>query len=135
MNINLINPFIKGVVNTLETMVGIKPNRLDPFLKDSAQATGDITGIISFADKDIVQTISREVMDLTGELANIIVGGAKQELAKLGLSFHISIPTIIVGKNHTIHHQMDTPVLVIPFTIDDHSFLVEVTLKISKSKL
>ena len=144
----------------METMIGIKPNRLDLFLKEGSQASGDITGIIGFADKNIVGSValsfptdtalmiyntmmkenvssaSREVMDLTGELTNIIAGDAKQELAKTGLSFHISIPTIIVGKNHTIHHQLDTPVLVIPFTLNDkHEFLVEITLKVNKNKL
>lgn len=156
MNVELINPFIKSVYNCMETMVGIAPVRLAPFLKENALAQGDITGIIGFAEKNVFGSVSlsfpsktalsiynrtmnetetrltREVQDLTGELANIVVGGAKKEFAKSGLTFHISIPTIVVGKNHTIHHQIDTPVIVIPFKMDEDEFMLEVTMKIDR---
>ncbi len=155
-NAKLINPFIKGVYNCMETMVGIKPVRLAPYLKGGSLATGDITGIIGFAGKNINGSIglsfptetalmiynlvmnenenrlTLELMDLTGELANIVAGGAKKVFAEAGLSFHISIPTIIVGKEHTIHHQFSTSAVIIPFRLNEHSFLIEISIKVNE---
>ena len=156
MNVKLINPFINAVSECFVTTVGIKPERQAPYLKDNALAQGDITSIIGFAEKNVVGSIAlsfpnetalkiynimmgenetrptHEVLDLVGELTNIVASSAKQEFAKDNLSFHISIPTIVVGRNHTIHHQINMPVLAIPFVLDNKSFILEVTMKFDK---
>ena len=156
MDVKYINPFINSVVSTLEMMLGETPKRKTPYLKVGKATEGDITGLIGFAEKNVTGSvalsfptataihvynimtgehtarINREVQDSIGELANIVAGGAKTELAKEGCSFHISIPTVIVGKNHAISHKVDTPVVVIPFTLNDLGFIMEVTLKVSR---
>ena len=158
MNVKMINPFIKAVLNCFETMAGITPERQAPYLKDTALAQGDITGIIGFAEKNVLGSVSlsfplasilkvynimmgetetritREVQDLAGELTNIVAGGAKKAFSESGISFHISIPTIVTGKDHTIHHQLSTPVLVIPFKLEDSPFLLEVTMKVDSRR-
>jgi len=155
MNVEIINPFVNAVFNTFETMVGKCPTRESPYLKDNARAQGDVTGVIGFAEKKLhgsvalsfpsftaikvynavmgenVNRLTRDVQDLVGELANIVAGGTKQVLAEKDLSHHISIPTIIVGKDHSIRHQLNIPVLVVPFTLEGDPFILEVTLKLT----
>ncbi len=156
MDVKFINPFIESLINTLEMMVGITPGREQLYIKEDKMTHGDITGIIGFAERNItgsialsfpndaalmiyglmtgenVAQINREVQDSIGELANIVAGGAKSELAKSGLAFHISIPSVIVGKNHAISHKVDTPVVVIPFLIGKakHRFVMEISMKV-----
>lgn len=154
MDVQFINPFIQSVMNTMEMMVGEKPGRAQPYVKDNKVTQGDVTGIIGFAEKNVTgsvalsfpentafhvynmltgedpESISREVQDSIGELTNIVAGGAKAELAKQGLSFHISIPSVIVGRNHAISHKVDTPVVVLPFTLGQFQFVMEVSMKI-----
>jgi len=76
--------------------------------------------------------LNQDVHDLIGELTNIVAGGAKQSLAKKNMSFHISIPTIVVGKNHSLRHQVNIPVIAVPFTLDDDPFVLEVSMKVEK---
>ena len=153
MDVKYINPFINSVDHTMLTMLGIAPHRLAPFLKEHNHGQGDVSGIIGFASQEIVgsvaltfpeltalnvyqlmmgevvNTINEEVQDTVGELANIIAGGAKEELSGLGISYHISIPTVVVGKNHTITHKGGTPVVAIPFKLDKDSFYMEISMK------
>lgn len=157
MNVKYINPFVKSVYNAMKTMLKTAPERGAPHMKDHNKAQGDISGIVGFAAKNIYGTlalsfpkataikalklmvgdtvteITDDVRDLIGELANIIIGGAKQEYVKLGLPFDISIPTVVVGAAHTITHKGGTPVLVIPFTLDGSDFRVEVSMKVDGS--
>ncbi len=156
MDVKYINPFIEATINTLEMMTGHTPSRLNPFLKEGRDAQGDVTGMIGFAAKNIVGSvaitfpektalalyndmtgedvgnINRNVQDSIGELANIIAGGAKTVLAEQNLSYHISIPTVIVGKNHSVEHRANTPVVVIPFEINNNQIILEVAMKIEK---
>jgi len=74
--------------------------------------------------------VNRDVEDCIGEVANIVAGGAKTTLAGHGLSFNISIPSVVVGDKHSIRHRADTPVIVIPFTVKNYDFILEVTMKL-----
>ncbi len=154
MNVKYVNPFVKSVYNAIKTMMNVAPERLAPHMKDHNKAQGDISGIVGFAARNIygtlavsfpketalkafklmvgdqVENITDDVRDSVGELANIVIGGAKQEFVTLGLPFDISIPTVVVGHNHTISHKGGTPVLVIPFKLDGHPFRVEVSMKV-----
>jgi len=154
MNVQYINPFVKSVFNAMKTMLKTSPKRGTPHLKDHNKAQGDISGIVGFAARNIygtlavsfprdtstkafelmvgekVDSITDDVRDFVGELANIVIGGAKQEFVNLGLPFDISIPTVVVGEGHTISHKGGTPVLVIPFTLDGSDFRVEVSMKV-----
>lgn len=156
MEVQYINPFISAMNKTLETMLGIVPKRGQPYLKNNKITEGDISGLIGFAEKNIIGSVAisfpqetalfvyekmtsdkitslnREVQDSIGELANIVAGNAKTILSDKGLSFHISIPTVIVGKNHHISHKAETPIVVIPFHLQEFTFIMEVTMKISK---
>jgi chemotaxis protein CheX len=156
MDVKYINPFINSVVNTMETMLGISPQRLTPFLKDTNHANGDVSGIIGFSSQEVIgsvaitfpsttalnvyqkmlgealSTVNEEVQSTVGELANIIAGGAKEELGGIGIAYSISIPTVVVGKNHTITHKGGTPVVAIPFKLEKDSFFMEISMKLKE---
>ncbi len=154
MDVRYINPFINATVNTLQVMMGLTAEPKTPYTKDDLATQGDISGIIGFAEKNIsgsvilsfpeqtaiklynsmtgenVVRISRDVEDSIGELTNIVAGGAKTVLAAEGLPFNISIPSVVVGKNHMINSKVNAPIIVIPFQLDRLRFVMEVTIKI-----
>jgi len=154
MDVKYINPFINATINTMETMMGLSIEPKPPYTKDKLQTQGDISGVIGFAEKNVsgsvvlsfpeetalklyaaltgdkVFQITRDVEDSIGELTNIVAGGAKTVLAAQGLTFNISIPSVIVGKNHTINTKIDSPIIVIPFQFDRLRFVMEVTMKV-----
>ncbi|MDK9700592.1 MAG: chemotaxis protein CheX [bacterium] len=158
MDANLINPFIEALYEMFQTMMQTTPERSAPFLQENSHTESDISGIIGFVGPQVagsvalclskeaaielyeltmgesVNGITNEVKDMVGEFANIIAGTVKKKMASQELSFHISIPTIVIGSQHAIHHKLDTPVLVIPFTIDEHPFYLKVSMKILKNK-
>jgi chemotaxis protein CheX len=139
-------------------MVGLIPERMSPYVKNGNKTECDITGVISFAETYVNGVVAlsfplktalkvynammgekktelnHEVHDLIGELTNIVAGGAKQSFSKMDMSFHISIPTIVVGRDHSLKHQINIPVLVVPFTIDKDTFILEVSMKTEKRK-
>ena len=154
MDAKYINPFIDAVDNALETMAGISPDRGNPFLKKDKVARGDVTGIIGFADQKIsgslavsfpettilkifekmvgtpMDGIDSEVEDFVGEIANIVAGGAKKTFSEMGIPYHISIPMVIAGKDHSIKHKHDTPIIAVPYTAEGNEFNVEICLKV-----
>jgi len=73
--------------------------------------------------------INESVKQGVGELTNIIYAGMKKTLNEKGHKFRMSIPSVVVGRDHSVYnlHQGDT--LVIPFTSDDGGFFVEIALQ------
>jgi len=154
MDVRYINPFVKSVSNATLTMLGIEALPLQPLVKNETRASGDISGIIGIASAAIYgsvalsmpsetalalynkmmgdsQTeINGDVRDMIGELANIVAGSSKKEMAEQNLSFDISIPTVVVGKNHVISHMGGIPVVVIPFKFGEHRFEMEISIKV-----
>lgn len=142
---------------TIEMMLGSTPIRQAPYMKDNSIAQGDISGIIGFADRALsgsvalsfptksvlevyelmmgekVSRINTDVQDRVGELANIIAGTAKKYFDEINVQFHISIPTVVVGNNHTITPRVGTPVVVVPFKMAGNiEFTLEISMKIEK---
>ena len=73
------------------------------------------------------QVVGDELTDGVGELANIVAGNAKQGLQKYKLS--ISLPNVVVGKNHMLRSPSGLPSIVVPFVSSIGSFAMEVSLK------
>jgi len=157
METQLLNPFINSLINTFEMMMAMHPEPKDAQAKGNDTTHGDITGIVGFAEKNVigsvaisfpmdvairlynamtgeaVSEISRDVEDSIGELCNIVAGGAKTVFAAQGLTFHISIPSVIVGRKHSITHKIETPVFVVPFGLEGMEFIMEISMKILDS--
>ncbi|NVM56875.1 MAG: chemotaxis protein CheX [Desulfobacterales bacterium] len=149
MDATLINPFIYAALNVLETMAFVKAEAGKPYLKNDQLARGDVSGIIgligevsgtvsvSFSEKSILAIVSKmlgeeikelndEINDAVGEITNMISGQARQRLDEVGRPLRAAIPTVIMGKNHTIAHVTAHPIIAIPFSTDNGDFTIEV---------
>lgn len=151
MNVNFINPVLKSMLNVLSTMVHIEPKVGAPKRKESNEIVQgkNITGVMSmvgergtasialtFSEAAIlhiaknmlpgeITTIDGMVIDLVGELANMVLGGAKNDLEKGGYFFRLSLPTIILGCDYLIAHKTNAPIIMLPFTMPEGEFVVE----------
>lgn len=150
MKAEYLNPFMGATKNVLETMAQMPANASKPQLKEGNCTYGEVTGIIgmasdtvegimviSFAQGCILKIVANmlmeepkdkiddDVVDAVGELTNIICGGAKAELAKLGLNFSLATPTMVTGKGVEIHYRTEAPTIVIPFKTEHGDFVLE----------
>ncbi|MEI6610615.1 MAG: chemotaxis protein CheX [Deltaproteobacteria bacterium] len=151
MNVKFINPFLDGTISVLKTMAFVEPKAGKPYLKVDSLAKGDISGIIgltgsatgslalSFSEAAILKIVSNmigenikamsdEIKDAVGEITNMISGVARKNLEADGFYIQAAIPTVVTGKNHTIAHVTGGQSLIIPFEIDEGTFVVDVCL-------
>ena len=149
MNGKLIMPFAAATINVFTKMMKIKPVVAAPRLKTDSGATYDVSGIIGFSGdivgsvvvsfqmqtaKKLVEALtgaeidptSPDFVDAIGELTNMIAGNAKKDLEVVA---NISIPTIIIGHNHTIGRLTGVPCVVIPCRTEAGDFAVEVNIQ------
>jgi len=150
MDVAYINPFITATRTTYSTMINMEVTPQNPHIKKEPSASYDVSGIIglsgdaqgsiaiSFPKIVALKTVSAilgaeikvvgaELTDGIGEVANIIAGNAKQHLNGLNLS--ISLPNVVIGKDHILAGQKGIPTLVIPFASPLGEFAMEVSLK------
>ena len=144
-----INPFIISLVNTFETMLSCEVTRGKPHLKDYNHDLYEINGVIGLSGKAIgtvVVSLSRsvalqaashmlmtpcdeinsDVVDAVGELANMVAGGAKAQLAEYNMS--ISLPNVFVGEKTELHFPSDVHPITIPFNTQWGPMRVDVGL-------
>lgn len=152
MDVKLVNPFIEATLHVLDTMASTKAQSGKPYLKKEKIAKGDVSGVIgltgdtkgtisvSFSEKSILSIVSNmfgdemkelndEIMDAVGEITNMISGQARQKLDELGRSLRAAIPSVIMGRDHTITHISNHPVIAVPFKTDNGEFTIEVCLE------
>lgn len=60
-----------------------------------------------------ITTIDGMVIDLVGELANMVLGGAKSDLENQGYFFQLSLPTIILGCDYLVAHKTNAPIIIL----------------------
>lgn len=152
MKVTYINPFINSTTHVLETMAFTKVTCGKPYLKKDGVAKGDVSAVIgltgdvkgtlsiSFTEMSILAIVTKmfgeemnelndEIKDAVGEITNMISGQARQELEGLGRSLKAAIPTVIMGKNHSISHMTSHPVIAIPFDTEDGKFTIEISFE------
>lgn len=152
MDVRFINPFVKSICNTFETMCGLKVSVGAPELKTSGKSKTDVSSVIGFsgdAAGSVVLHFSYDsaskvatafageeftpdhpdFADAMGELANMVAGGAKSQFE--GLNISISLPNVIVGHNHKVTASKSTPRIIIPCTTDAGIFQVEIGMVLS----
>ncbi len=154
MDVRYVNPFIKSICNTLEMMCSQKTTVGRPALKTPECMSGsDVSSIIgfsgdaagsvvlhfsfdtasklasSFAGIDITPDHA-DFADALGELANMVAGGAKAQFE--GLDVSISLPNVVVGKNHNVSASKTSPRIIIPCSCESGNFEVEVGMEIKK---
>lgn len=150
MDVRFINPVLETLMNVLGTMARMEPKVGKPSLKKDQQAMGEVTGFmkmespqtrgsmaITFTQPVICEIAKRMLgaelkeiddiaKDLTGEMANMVVGGAKNILVDKGFDFEMSLPEVFSGKPHNIQHNCAAQTVVLPFTADSGNFYIEI---------
>lgn len=151
IDVDLINPFLKGAIKTLEVQANTKVKPLKIHMKSGPAENIGIAGVISlvtdtftgsitlcFPQKvflkiyenmfgEVHLTINKEIEDAAGELLNIIYGQAKIELNnKPGYNLKKAIPTILVGEKLNISLQGNSATVVIPFETEFGNFYIEI---------
>ena len=138
MNVEFINPFLSSMLNVMSTMAQMELTPEKPRLKKNEVAMGDVSGLIGMVSdqakgslsitfdgplalatmKGMVgegpDEINEEITDLVGEITNMVTGGAKRMLSEKGIEFNMATPMVVSGKNHTINHKADGPIVIIP---------------------
>ncbi len=150
MDVSYVNPFIKATVLTFKTMINLDVVPVTPKIKEGNDMTYDVSGIIGLSGEAQgsiaisfpklaalkivsailgikIKIIGEDVTDGIGELANIVAGNAKQDLTKYKLT--ISLPNVIVGKNHYVKFHSCTKTIIVPFKCTLGDFAMEVSLK------
>ncbi|MGV2871976.1 chemotaxis protein CheX [Colwellia sp. E150_009] len=137
MRVEFINPFLSSMLNVMSTMAQMELTPEKPKLKTTEVSMGDVSGLIGMVSpqtkgslsitfdeslalatmKGMVgeapDEINDEITDLVGEITNMVTGGAKRMLSEKGIEFDMATPIVVSGKNHTIHHKSDGPVVVL----------------------
>ncbi|MBI4719457.1 MAG: chemotaxis protein CheX [Planctomycetes bacterium] len=150
MDARFINPFVSAIRQVFETMVHTPVRVGKPMLKSAAGHNPDVSGVIGFsgdaagcvilsfsfdvaakvASSFAAATITPEhpdFADAIGELANMVAGNAKAEFH--GLSVSISLPSVIVGRDHAVSQSRNFPHIVIPCETCFGAVNVEVGMK------
>lgn len=73
-----------------------------------------------------LEEIDADVKDALGEIANMIAGGLKERFSSEGVSLELAIPTAIAGKSYTISSPTRSNRTVIPFSVEQGQFFVEI---------
>lgn len=149
MRAEYINPFIDSSISVFETMLGCSTKRTGLSVCEKFAPEYDITGLIGLSGKaagDIVisfekslalkatealvgdkyETITDDVIDTIGELTNMIAGNAKTQMEELKLK--LALPTVIVGKNHSIRFPSKVKPISLAFESDWGNFNIEIGL-------
>lgn len=137
MNVEFINPFLSSMLNVMSTMAQMDLTPEKPKLKSDDVAKGDVSGLIGMVSDQAKGSLSityegslaiatmkkmvgegpdevnDEIIDLVGEITNMVTGGAKRMLSEKGFEFDMATPMVVSGKDHTIHHKAEGPVVII----------------------
>ena len=131
-----INPFVTSAVNVFRTMANCEIRCGKPFLVSGQQSEHDVSGVIGLSGKargtvvlslggpvalkvteamlgESPAEINGDVIDAVGELTNMIAGSAKAQLEHLQMT--LSLPNVIVGRDHKIAFPGDVTPIGVPF--------------------
>ncbi len=151
MDVVYINPFVRSIKRVFETMVKVKVRVGKPITRHDAYASADVSGIVGFSGDavgTVVLSFPKEVAcqvasqfagteidedhpdfaDAVGELANMVAGSAKTDFE--GMNVSISLPSVIIGKDHTVSQSKVSPRIVIPCECEFGAIFVEIGMEI-----
>ncbi|WP_369854446.1 chemotaxis protein CheX [Candidatus Thalassolituus haligoni] len=149
MNVEYINPFVETINNILATMASMTCEYKKPYVKPDDAPLGVVTGLIPMAGDTVrgslaisfsegailmisslmlgeeISQLDDSCRDLTGELTNMLSGGARKLLWEKGFDFEMAQPQLLFGDD-LVAHAVNGPVLVIPFETKAGPFFIEV---------
>lgn len=152
MDVNIVNPFVEAVLNTLETSASTRAERGAPFVKKNTVATGPISGVlkmsgdhnatiaITFSKSGILAIVSKlfgetmselndDIKDAVGEISNMVSGQAANTLAQGGGRYKVSLDAVILEENHRIPHIGRLRPVALPFKTEDGEFTLEISFE------
>ncbi len=109
-------------------ILGMVQDRVEATLVITLEANTICKVLGRLYDKEFTE-INESVKQGVGELTNIIYAGMKKTLNLKGYKFRMSIPTVVVGHDHSVYNLHQGETLVIPFVSDDGGFFVEIALQ------
>ena len=154
MDARLINPFVSAVRNVFRTMASTEVRVGKPYVKTDGPCSADVSGVIdlsgdatgcavlsfpkavacraasSFAGVEI-DVDHPQFADAIGELTNMVAGSAKRGLR--GMHCGVSLPTVVIGREHVSSHGRAAPRLVVPCKTVLGDFFLEVALRVEKT--
>ena len=154
MDVRYTNPFIEYVTHLFRTMLQTEMTVGKPALSvDDVRAdvsavigfSGDATGCVvlcfpiataarvasTFAGIEMTKD-HEDFGDALGELANIVAGQAKARLD--GFNISISLPSVIIGREHTVLQSKQRPRIALPCESPLGGFTVEVAMVIERER-
>jgi len=72
-----------------------------------------------------VEEIDDDVKDAIGEIANMVAGNLKVSYAAIDVNIELAIPTSIVGDSFYVSGIADATRVVVPFSMNNETFWVE----------
>jgi len=72
-----------------------------------------------------IEEIDADVKDALGEIANMVAGGLKEKFAVENIDLELAIPTAISGKSYTIASSTRSNRVIIPFSVEQGQFFIE----------
>lgn len=149
MDVKYINPFLTSIHDVFEMMLDIPFQLGKPKVKAEPVPLHEVSGIIglsgtvtgsvvinlsedaaiklaSVLSGEELTEVDEDCVDAVGEIANMIVGGAKKDFPGEGNS--ISVPSVITGKHH-VRYPRGIPIISIPCEVPMGNMTVDVALK------
>lgn len=152
---NLTMPFIQSTTTVFSKMLGWNLELEATESSNRFQSNHDVSGIIGFSgalrgtivigiDQEVAlaaaaffggkpTAIDAGVMDMVGELANMIGGSAKDRLITSGVN--LGLPTVICGKGHRVSNDPGATVELLSFTCPHGPITVEVGIRFAENPL
>lgn len=149
MDVKFVNAFVGSIQNVFKTMLDadVKIGKLS--VQEARSESAEVSGIIGISGEvqgsvilsfqlDVackiasqfagteLQVDSPDFSDAIGELANMVAGNAKKDFT--GYDANISLPSVVIGKGHTVSKPTAFPMLVFPCETSLGNFNVEVSL-------
>ena len=154
MKAEYINPFVEASVNVFATMLNCSAKRTGLDICDTYTPDYEVTGVIGLSGRasgnvvvsfetelalaateamlgEPYTSVDDDVVDAIGEITNMIAGNAKAVLEHLEMT--LALPSVIVGKNHTLRFPSAVKPIVLSFESPLGKFNIKVGLSESAS--
>ncbi|WP_101760605.1 chemotaxis protein CheX [Oceanicoccus sp. KOV_DT_Chl] len=149
MNVKYINPLLESTITVLSTMAMVEVTAGKPMKKQGSNTMGDVTGMIDLSGKstqgslaisfskpailditekmlgEAVSSIDETVVDVVGEITNMITGSAKRIYSEQGMEFDLTLPSMLLGNDKPLNHKVKGDAIVLPFNTPAGDFYVE----------
>ena len=71
---------------------------------------------------------SAEMQDALGEVSNMVAGNFKNKISGLNEGCMLSVPTVIIGSDYTLHSMADSPAIEIRLLFEDMLIVVSIQI-------